>query len=324
MIRRWSTNLIPFGSNSDRFAIEGYQKNLPLEERVKVVSQIKGIAGVELHCPGMVNKNNVEGIKELLKSFNLSCSLISPSISGDALWSKGALTNLDREIREKAIDRVKEAIDLSVELGAYKINFWAGLDGYDYSFQVNYTKKWEILLDAIKECADYNPSVKICVEYKVKEPRNKCFISDVGKLLYVIEKVDRDNVGATLDFGHSLMAMENPAESAILLLREGRLFHLHFNDTLGDWDWDMIAGSAHIYEYIELFFWLKELDYQGWYSFDLYPSRENPGETIATSIESLERFIGIANRLEKSEILKLLEREEATKILNFIQKEMLK
>lgn len=324
MIKKWSTNLIPFGSNLDRFAVEGYQKSLPIEERVKIASQIDGVVGVELHCPGMVNRNNVKEIKNLLMSVNLSCSLVSPSISGDALWSKGAISNLDREAREKAISRIKEAIDLSVELGAYRINFWTGLDGYDYSFQVNYAKKWQLLLEAIRECADYNPNVKICIEYKIKEPRNKCFISDVGKLLYIIEKINKDNVGATLDFGHSLMAMENPAESAILLLKESRLFHLHFNDTFGDWDWDMIAGSNHIYEYIELFFWLKELNYQGWYSFDLYPSRENPKETIATSIKNLEKFIEIANRLEKNEVLKLLEKEEATKLLEFIQKEMFK
>ncbi|MCX7796940.1 MAG: sugar phosphate isomerase/epimerase [bacterium] len=324
MIKKWSTNLIPFGSNLDRFAVEGYQKSLPVEERLKVVSQIEGVTGIELHCPSMVNRNNIKEIRNLLVSLGLSCSLVSPSISGDALWSKGALSNLNREIREKAINRVKEAIDLSVELGAYRINFWTGLDGYDYPFQVNYDKKWQIFLDAIKECADYNPNVKICIEYKIKEPRSKCFISDIGKLLYIIEKIDKNNVGVTLDFGHSLMAMENPAESAVLLLKEGRLFHLHFNDTLGDWDWDMIAGSIHVYEYIELFFWLRELNYQGWYSFDLYPSRENPKETITTSIKNLNKFIEIADSLEKAETLKLLEDEEAVKTLNFIQKKMFK
>jgi len=321
-MKKWSTNLIPFGSNLDRFAPEGYQKNLPIEERLKIASQIEGLTAVELHCPGMVNRENIREIKKLLTSLNLSCSLVSPSISGDADWAKGALSNLDKEAREKAISRVKEAIDLSVALGAYRIILWTGLDGYDYPFQINYAKKWQTIIDAIKECADYNPSVKICIEYKIKEPKSRCLISDVGKLLYLIEKIDKENVGATLDFGHSIMSMEDPAESAVLLLKEGRLFHLHFNDTLGDWDWDMIAGSIHIYEYIELFFWLKELDYQGWYSFDLYPSRENPKEAIGTSIKSMEKFYEIANNLERTEVLKLLEYEEASKILRFIKEEV--
>lgn len=321
-VKRWSTNLVPFGSNLDRFAPEGYQKNLSIEERLKTVSEIEGLIGVELHCPGMVNKETLEEIKKLLVSLNLSCSLVSPSISGDATWAKGALSNLDRKAREKAISRVKDAMDLSVALGAYRINLWTGLDGYDYPFQIDYTKKWQILIDSIKECADYNPLVKICVEYKLKEPRSRCLISDIGKLLYLIEKIDKENVGVTLDFGHSIMSMENPAESAVLLLRENRLFHLHFNDTLGDWDWDMIAGSIHIYEYIELFFWLKELNYQGWFSFDLYPSRENPREALNTSIKNMEKFYEIANRLGQTEILKLLELEEASKVLNLIKEEV--
>jgi len=323
-MKKWSTNLIPFGSNLDRFAPEGYQKNLTIEERLKVASQIEGLTAVELHCPGMISRENIGEIKKLLTSLNLSCSLVSPSISGNAIWAKGALSNLDSKVREKAVDRVKEAIDLSAEIGAYKINLWTGLDGYDYPFQVNYSKKWQILIDTVKECADYNPLVKICIEYKLKEPKGRCFISDVGKLLYLIEKINRENVGATLDFGHSIMSMEDPAESAILLMKEGRLFHLHLNDTFGDWDWDMIAGSMHIYEYIELFFWLKELNYQDWLSFDLYPSRENPKEVISTSIRNMENFCQIANRLEGTRVLRFLESEEASEIFKFIEGEVFK
>ncbi len=318
MYKKWSTNLIPFGSNIDRFATEGYHEDLSIEKRLKSAAQIEGLKAVELHYPGMINKENLEEIREMLTRLNLECSLISPSISGEKNWAKGALSNLDRATRENVAKRIKDAMDLSVALKAYKINLWPGLDGYDYSFQVNYLKKWNFIIEVIKECADYNPLVKISIEYKFKEPRSRCFLSDVGKILYIIDRVGRDNVGVTLDFGHSIMALENPAESATLLLNEGKLFHVHLNDTWGDWDWDMIAGSVHIYEYIEFFFWLKELNYQDWYSFDLYPSRENPQMAIGTSIKNLERIIKITDKIERTKLLDLLERENAAEIFDFI------
>lgn len=319
MYKRWSTNLIPFSGNPDRFVTKGYQEPLSIIERIETSSTIEGLKAVELHYPGMINKENVEEIKELLIKFDLECSVVSPSISIEANWYKGALSNLDRGIRELVVKRIEDAMDISVALNAYKINLWPGLDGYDYPFQVNYLKKWETLIETIRECADYNPLVKISIEYKLKEPRNRCFISDVGKLLHLIEKVDRANVGATLDFGHSIMALEDPAESATLLLKEDKLFHIHLNDTWSDWDWDMIAGSLHVYEYIELFFWLKELNYQGWYSFDLYPSREDPKRAIEISIKNLERLIEIAQKIDKTRFLELLDTENATEILNFIR-----
>jgi xylose isomerase len=322
MYKKWSTNLIPFGGNMDRFVVGGYQESLPINKRLEAAAQIEGLKAVELHYPGMINKENLEEIKRILASLNLECSLVSPSISGEAKWAKGALSNLDRNKREEVIKRIKDAMDLSITLMTYKINLWPGLDGYDYPLQVNYSKKWDTLITAIKEFADYNPSVKISIEYKFKEPRNRCFISDVGKLLYLIEKVDRDNVGATLDFGHSIMALEDPAEAVTLLLKEGKLFHIHLNDTWGDWDWDMIAGGVHIYEYIEFFFWLKELNYEGWCSFDLYPSRENPQRAISESIKNLEKFIEIADKIERKRFLELLEKEDTTELIDFIRGEL--
>jgi xylose isomerase len=40
-------------------------------------------------------------------------------------------------------------------------------------------------------------------------------------------------------------------------------------------------------EYVELLFWLRRLDYKGWYSMDQYPYREDGREAIARSLEWL-------------------------------------
>jgi len=94
-------------------------------------------------------------------------------------------------------------------------------------------------------------------------------ISTVGKALLIAEEIELDNVGVNMDTGHALMGFENLAESAVLLHRYKRLFYLHLNDNYRDWDYDMIVGGVHIWETLELLYWLNKLGYDGWYTLDL-------------------------------------------------------
>lgn len=81
-----------------------------------------------------------------------------------------------------------------------------------------------------------------------------------------------------------------------------RLFHLHFNDSYRYWDDDMIVGSVHFVEYVELLFWLKEMRYQGWYSMDQYPYREEAQGALQESILFLK---AIDQRLDATAIEKV-------------------
>ena len=66
--------------------------------------------------------------------------------------------------------------------------------------------------------------------------------------------------------------------------QRGKLFHMHFNDNYRAWDDDMIVGSIHTVEYIELLYWLDRIDYTGWYSMDQYPYREDAKRALSESI----------------------------------------
>jgi hypothetical protein len=78
------------------------------------------------------------------------------------------------------------------------------------------------------------------------------------------------------------------AEAAALLSSHGdKLFHLHFNDNYRSWDDDMIVGSVHFVEFVELWYWLGELGYRGWYSMDQYPYREDGQGALRASVEFL-------------------------------------
>lgn len=153
---------------------------------------------------------------------------------------------------------------MAAELGCFNAGLWLGQDGFDYPFQVDHATVWQRELEGVQAMAGRNPEVRVCVEYKVKEPRLHMTIGDVAKGLLIAEESGCDNVGLTLDFGHALMCRENPAESATFCLTRDKLYSLHFTDCYGESDDDLIAGSVHFWEMLELIHAVEKGGYNGW------------------------------------------------------------
>lgn len=298
MTHKWSTNLIPFGPTSDRFCPAGFRPAVSTREKILRAREIPGLDGVELHYPTMFEEMDPVQTRAFLDELGLECSIVSPVMSSDPEWAYGSLSNPDPAIRRDAIQRVKEAMDASVVLGANRLNVWLGQDGFDYPFQVDYRAIWRNLVESLAECAGHNPDVRLCVEPKIKQPRTHSLLGTTAKVLLLIQDVGLDNVGCLFDTGHALFAFENLGEQVVMLQERGKLFHLHFNDNYGDWDWDMIVGSVHYLPFLEMIFWLRETGYTGWYSLDQFPQREDPVKALALSIQAVKRMEQLLDQVD--------------------------
>lgn len=123
-----------------------------------------------------------------------------------------------------------------------------------------------------------------------------------------------ENCGVTIDYGHAAVAYENLAESVALLSKYGnKLFHLHLNDNYGYWDDDMIVGSVNTIPYLEMLYWLRRTGYDGWYSMDQYPYREDGRYAVDESIRWLHAFEGIVDRMNPEEVESIIAEGDATK-----------
>jgi xylose isomerase len=137
--------------------------------------------------------------------------------------------------------------------------------------------------------------------------------------LLVCLQTGMDNVGVTIDTGHSFMAGENVSEAIVLAKQAGdKLFHMHFNDNYKAWDDDMIAGSIHSLEYIEMLYWLDKCGYNGWLSMDQYPYREDAVGAISESINWLKAFDKI-HQSNKNEIENTIAEGNAVKTSNLMR-----
>lgn len=271
-----ASGLHVFGSTADRYVLSGYKEGVPIDQMIKTAATVPGLKGVELVETWHINKENADEILGKLKSAGLQLSMMIPDLWASGKWGEGSLTSNDEKIRAEAIETIKRAMDMAEQTGAGLVDVWLGQDGYDYPFQADYEKAWDMMIEGMRECADYNKNVILGMEYKVKEPRTHCFISTIGKNIVLFDAIKRDNLGIVLDVGHSLEGYENMAESAVMSKYFGdRLTYLHLNDNWRLWDDDMMVGSIHTIELLELLYWLERIGYDGWYSLDIFPYRDD-------------------------------------------------
>jgi len=299
-----ASNLCPFSWLGDRFVTTGYCQGYAFEKKLAMLAAIDGISGVAFGWPCQF-KNGAQ-LGKVVAKHGLKLATLDTNIYTEARFKLGSFTNPDPKIRRAAVARTKETLDAAEEAGSPDINLWPGHDGFDYFFQGHYTDAWKWMVEGICEAADYNPRVPISIEYKCKEPRANIYIANAGKALWLVGKISRPQVGITLDVGHSLAALENPAECAALAMSEGRLQQIHVNDNYRDWDHDMIPGSVNVWDFVEFFYWTRKLGYQGWYCIDSYPYREDGTQALQRASQVCHKCWNIAGKLIAMDIESLL------------------
>lgn len=323
MGRKYAVILGNLGNTCDRFLSSGYKEQPSKEEMVRQAASIPGITGIELVGTWDITRENASAMKALLRKHGLKCASIIPDHFSQKVWGNGAFTSRDPAVRRRAIRETKAMMDIAAGLGCPLLNLWPGQDGYDYPFQGDFDRAHDWLVKGIRECADHRKDVRLALEYKLKEPRTHSYMARAADTLLLADDIDRKTVGVTIDVGHALMAYEDVAESVALLARRGRLFHMHFNDNYRLWDDDMVVGSIHTVEYLELLFWLRLVKYDGWYSMDQYPYREDGREAIAASMEWLQAMEACIDRYGFDKLKALVARGDAVEAVRAMRKLLL-
>jgi xylose isomerase len=289
-----SAGVWAYGACSDRYVGGGYRDRLPLARRIEQLGGIAGVEGVEITYPGDFDEKTYAEYAPLLREHGLGISSVGVELVCDKEWQTGSFTSPDPAVRERAVALTRSAMDFAASLGVEVVSLWMGQDGHDYFMQADYARQWNWLVEGLRLCAGHNPKIKLGIEYKASEPRLSCAVRSGGVALALAQCAGCANVGVTMDVGHALNARENIAETAVMLLGQNRLFHLHLNDNYLIADDDMPIGSVHFLHFLELFFWLKRLGYKGWYCLDMYPYRDDPDEAVRASVafvRGMERFV---------------------------------
>jgi xylose isomerase len=307
------------GRQVDRF--HEYQPARSLAERLEMVRQVRGINGIEVVYPG--DFADPRATIAMIGDSGLPVSAVNLNVKSAKKWQPGSFTATDPQLRADAIADLKTAMDLAAELGAGMITCCPLIDGHNYAFQADYLKQWQWLEEGIAEGARYRSDVKVSLEYKLNESRNFCVLPDMGRTLYLCERLGLPNVGVTMDVGHALMAKETPAEVMCLAGQAGRLFYVHLNDNGREWDWDMLPGSVNLWDLIEMLFYLDRMDWSGWLAYDVSTRNGDPVEMMSATISIVDAAWELLDKLGRDRLQGLVEEGLPARAFDYLVKSLL-
>lgn len=289
------------GTYAERYVPGGYYEDMELEKKLEIFSKTKGLTGLVVFYPTAPLPSEPDKLLKLVSSYGLKVSVVEPEVWADRKWKNGSFSTNEKNIRKDAVNRLKESIDLCKALKADSVLLWPAHDGFDYPFQSNYRDGWKNLVETVREIGEYDRSVKIAIEAKSKDPRQKQYVNDTGKALAFVNAVGLDNVGCALDVGHALMAGESLAESLMLLDLNAKLFQIHLNDNFKDSDPDMVIGSVNFWEILEFFYYLNKTNYESWATIDIISARDDRIKTFELAVNMTWKYKELADKLTKHE-----------------------
>ena len=199
------------GTYAERYVPGGYFDELSVDEQLEIMSKIDGLSGLFTFYPTPPLPTDPDKLVKKLADHNLEVSNLAVECWADRKWKHGGFSSNEANIRKDSVKLFKEAIDYSKEIQAESVLLWPAHDGVDYPFQCDYRDGWKYMVETIREIGEHDPSVKIAIEYKGKDPRQKQYVSNVGKLMMLLNDVGLENVTGVIDVG---VSQEDPVNFA--------------------------------------------------------------------------------------------------------------
>lgn len=256
----------------------------------------QGLTHVDLNYPEHAELAGQDEMAELLAAHNLKLNGVAMRYR-DKKFLNGEFSNPDANVWQTSLQMAEDACDYCRALGGHVLTVWLAYDGFDYSFQMAYAQAWDQLISMFQKICDYAPDLQISIEYKPYEERSYALVDSFGCVLALIDEINRDNIGATLDFCHMLMKHDNPALAADILGKKSKLFGIHLNDGYGRKDDGLMIATSNLLKTVEFLYYVKKHDYPNAIFFDTFPIREDAEQETAQNVAVITKLDRVIDEL---------------------------
>ncbi|MEJ2058352.1 MAG: TIM barrel protein, partial [Desulfofustis sp.] len=253
------------------------------------------------------------------KKYDLAVSAVNVNVKAEPEFRNGGVTSLEQQVREKAVQFIKDAKDFAADIGADKVTCCLLGDGYEFAFQNDYALAWQHLIETFSAAGDYRRDIPLFVEYKPSETRGRCFVDTAAKALCLLNDIKIEAMGVTLDFGHSMYGNENPAEAVSLLEASPYKYYIHINDNDGKWDWDYFCGTKHYLDYVEFLYYLKKYNYDDYFTSDTSPTRWDIKGTFEANSRLTTKIWEMFDRIDTEQLESLMSKGDYIETWKFIE-----
>jgi xylose isomerase len=317
---KFSAGIWFFSPPSNRFH-DKYGSERSIQQRLEIAARLAphGLKGMEAHYPNEINEENVQVWKKFTADTGIRVLTLAPLLFWDQEFEWGSLSNPLERPRKAALERAKRALALNQELDTDFAVIWAGIDGYENPFGLDFVSMRQRFAEGLAEAMDAVPGVRIAVEPKPYEPRGRILFGttsegmllahQVESLLRSKENRQRLAEGHALcclnpEIGHVLMGYEDLAYAYSWPLSEGRLAHIHCNSQpLGNYDQDLNVGVVSPEQLEALLYTLKMYGYRGYFGIDINPERMPVETALKNRMDALRAANDRINELDHEAIL---------------------
>lgn len=254
-----------------------------------------GYSGVEILAdiphlyPFSTTESDLAGIAESLAKRDLRVANINANTAigyygqSEKFWEplfEPSLANPDPNARKWRIAYTKKCIDFAKSLACRNVSVTSGrmVPG------LRPDKSLRLLKESLEEVLGYadKQGIRIGMEY---EPG--LLVERSEELESLIDALGAAHFGANLDFGHSRVLGEDPAEVAQRFAN--RIFHVHLEDILRGKHYHLVPGEGDM-DFAAIFSALAAIRYNGFVTVELYTYHDDPGHAARVAFDRLNTF----------------------------------
>jgi L-rhamnose isomerase/sugar isomerase len=227
------------------------------EEKFSDAAEVHRMTGIcptiALHvlwdCPEGVA--SAKQIVALSARYGIQPGSINPNVFQDQVYKHGSLGNPDASIRSRALQHIKDSIEIAQLLHSRDISLWFG-DGSNYPGTANIRQRKSWFEAGLAEAhGQLSSNQRLLIEYKPFEPAfYHTDIADWGMALH-LSKAAGPQAKVLVDTGHHYHS-QNIEQIVAWLLSEQMLAGFHLNDRRYADD-DLTIGSIDPYQVFRIF-----------------------------------------------------------------------
>ena len=220
-------------------------------------------------------KEEIKDMKNLLidKDFRIP----SMTFSGQKRYPMGSM---DSSIREKSMDLMKKAVDLSDKLGIRVIQ----VTGYDVYYEERSDKTREMFIQNLKKACEW--ASKACITLAIENMENT-FLNSVSKYMEIADEVDSPWLKLYPDLGNlTAWTHEKVYEELEKGIKEQQIIAVHLKearkvtDTFGGVFRELEFGTGDV-DFVKTFETLKRAEFKGPFLVEMWnESSKTPLEDI--------------------------------------------
>jgi sugar phosphate isomerase/epimerase len=230
-----------------------------------------GFDGAELSIMN-VNGVNTKWIRNIVERYHLAIPALG---SGRYYTQHGlSLSTRDSEVREKAIESVKQSLRVAAALNTH---FIIGIA--QGKPEASYKEGFNHLKESLQECAKVAEEQGVLVLLEAVTRYLPVVIMTLSEGMRMIDEVASPSVKLLADTHHMNIEEQSIAES--IRLAKGYLGHIHFSDSNR-----LAPGQGHI-DFSEVAEALRDIGYEGFVSAEILPEPD-PLTAAKLSIEHIK------------------------------------